>query len=117
MVDFSKKLTLDSIGAQQHWHLVEYPEVGGTNTTKHPGKTFLIIKKVTLYGQLLYQTNKYKVAFLTGAMPMTEWTPKGWFCYGMMLENAAVINQLLLFPYYCQRHDLSKKWGFIVLIC
>lgn len=51
--------------------------IGGTNTTKYLGQTYLIIKDSTLYGHLLYQTAKHKLAFIIGAMSMTEWTSKG----------------------------------------
>ena len=71
-MDFNNKLIVDSTGSQQYWHFVEYPMLGLRNTSKHTGQTYLIIQDGTLYGHLQYQSNKHKVTFPTGAMPMTE---------------------------------------------
>jgi len=92
LVDFHNKLTVDQHGARQHWRTVEYPKLGIGNTTKHDGQTYVVMNDGKLYGHLDYQSNKNKSASLSSAMDMTEWTPKGWFNYCMMLEKAGTIN-------------------------
>lgn len=72
LIDFSNKLTVDTAGSQQRWHFVEYPEVGIGNASKHAGQIYLITQGSTLCGHLQCESNEHKVAFLTGAMPMTE---------------------------------------------
>ena len=66
-----------------------------------------------LYGHLQYQSNKHKATFLTSAMAIIEWTPKGWFCYCMMLEKATAINCVWLFPCHCRKRNSPNKWGFL----
>ena len=52
----------------------------------------------TLYGHLQYQSNKHKSAFLTSAMAVIDWSPKGWVCYCVMLDKVATTNRVWLVP-------------------
>ena len=115
LANFSNNLTLNTAGAQQQWNFVEYLEIS-TTTSKYPGQTYLIMKDVTLYGgHLPYQTQKHRLDFLKGAVRVTEWTNKGWFCYCMMLKKAAAINCCWLFPHYCQSKPcFAKQMGFLM---
>ena len=62
----------------------------------------------TLYGHLDHQSNMNKSAFPSGALDMTEWTLKVWFNYCLPMEKAGTINYVWIFPYYCQRQELSN---------
>ena len=44
---------------------------------------------------------------------MTEWSPKEWFEFYPTMEKAGAINQVWIFPYYCQRQHGPSKCGFI----
>ena len=46
----------------------------------------------TINDHLDYQPNRNKSDFLTGAPEMTEWNPKAWFKFCMMMEKAGTIN-------------------------
>jgi len=92
---------------------VEYPTIRTGNTTKHAGQTYVVMNDGTLYGHLDHQLNKYKSAFLSGALDMTEWTPKAWFNYCMTREKARTINRVWMFPYYCRQQDFPNKWGYL----
>lgn len=96
----NNKLTVNSTGVQQDWCMVEYPELGIGNKTKHTGQTYLIMNDSILFGHLQHQSYKYKSAFLTSVMDMTEYSPKGWFCYYMILKKTVTINHVWLFPHY-----------------
>ena len=92
---------------------MEYPALGTGNTTKHDGQTYLIMNDGTLFSHLDHQSTKNKTAFITGAPDMTGWMPKGWFEFCLTMEKAGAINQVWIFPYYCQRRDAPSIWGFI----
>ena len=109
---YQNVLTTDKHSAIQQWRTVEYPALGLGNTTKHEGQTYLCMNDGSLFGHLDYQTNKHKSAFLAGAPDMTEWTPKGFYHLCMTMEKAGAINRVWIFPYYCRRRDLERKWGF-----
>ena len=113
MKAYHNNLTMDKHNVTQKWRTVEYPAIGTGNTTKHDGQTYVIMSDGTLYGHLDYQSNKNKSAFLSGALEMTEWTPKAWYNFCMMMENAGTINQVCIFPYYCQRQDSPNRWDFL----
>ena len=93
--------------------MVEYPELSVGNTIKHDGQTYVFINNGTLYGYLDLQSNKNKSVFLSGAMDMTELTPKAWFNYCMTMEKAGTINYVYIFPYYYRQQGLPNKWGFL----
>ena len=112
MKDYHNDLTTDQHDAQQHWRTVEYPAIGTGNTTKHDGQTYVIMNDGTLYGHLDHQSNKNKSAFLSGALDMTEWTPKAWFNYYMTMEKAGIINRVWMFQYYYRQQDLPNKRDF-----
>jgi hypothetical protein len=111
LIKFNNTLTLDKANVQQDWNFVEYPEVG-VGADK-PGQTYLIMKDGTLFGHLAHQGQKQKLAFVQSAMPMTEWSPKEWFRYCMMMERAAAINRIWLHTYYCRKRNSPNKWGFL----
>ena len=110
---YQNDLTKNNHGSIQKWRTIKYPALGTGNTTKHDGQTYLIMNDGTLYGHLYYQSTKNKTAFITGAPGMTEWTPKGWFNFCMMMEKAGTINRFWIFPYYYQRRDAPSRWGFL----
>ena len=92
MKAYHNDLTLDQHGAKQKWCMVEYLATEAGDTTKHDGQTYMIMSDGTLYGQLNYQSNKNKSTFLTGALDMTEWTPKAWFNFCMTMKKTGTIN-------------------------
>ena len=109
---YNNVLTTDKHGTIQDWRMIEYPEIGNGNTTKHDAQTYLCMLDGSIFGHLDYQNNKHKSAFLAGAPHMIEWTPKGFYHMCLTMEKAGAINRVWIHPFLCQRRDSESKWGF-----
>ena len=92
MKPYHNNLTMDKNNAKQKRRMVKYPTVGTGNAAEHDCQTYVIMGDGTLYGHLDYQLNKNKLAFLTGALEMTELNPKAWYSFCMTMEKSGTIN-------------------------